>query len=145
MATNRPYGDNAIRVNAMTEGDKRRQAAVENERNLCLGSIYTHLVQEICYERLINSVTVNSFRHDKSSPNKGGRTMKKVKYNTRHSFITAENLVRKMNIGLEKANKMMRATKKKGIIPAVHPITRRYRVDHLDLHTAILARKWYVD
>ena len=89
MSTNRPYGDNAIRVNAMTEGDKRRQAAVEHERKLCLGSIYTHLVQEICYERLINSVTVNSFRHDKSSTNKGGRTMKKVKAYIRKSVITA--------------------------------------------------------
>ena len=27
---------------------------------------------------------------------------------------------------------------------AVNPIIRRYKVDHLDLHTARLAGKWYV-
>ena len=36
--------------------------------------------------------------------------MKNAKSNTRHSVITAEDLARKMNIGLEKSNQMMRAT-----------------------------------
>ena len=61
MVTNRPYGENAIQVNAMTAGDKRRQVGVDHERDLCLGYISRHLVPDICYERLINYVNVNSF------------------------------------------------------------------------------------
>ena len=59
IATNRPYGYNAIRVNAMTSGNKRQRVAVEHVSNLCLVSIYSHLLPEMCYERLINSINVN--------------------------------------------------------------------------------------
>ena len=100
MTSNRPYGDNDIKVNAMIAGDKRRLVEVEHESDLCLGSISSHLVPEICYEILINSVTFNSFRHGKSPPKKVGRTTKKVKAHTRHSVITAEHLERKMDIRL---------------------------------------------
>ena len=100
MASNRPYGDNDIRVNAMTAGDKRRLVEVEDESDLCLGSIYSHLLPYICYERLINYVTVNSLQHVKIPPKKGGRTTKKVKANTRHSVIISEHLAHKMNIEL---------------------------------------------
>ena len=138
MTTNMPYGDNDIQVNAMKTGDKRRQVAVEHESDIHLGFISSHLVPEVCYERLINSVTVNSFQHSKSTPNKEGRTTKKVKANTRHSIITAEHLARNMNIGLERSTQMMTSTTQKGLRIAVHPITRRYIVDHLDLHTVRL-------
>ena len=40
---------------------------------------------------------------------------------------------------------MIIATTQKVIQNTVHPIKRRYRIDHLDLHTSILAGKWYVD
>ena len=70
--------------------------------------------------------------------------MKNIKANSRHYVITAEHLACKMNIGLEKSKHMMRATTQKGILTEVYPITRRYRVYHLDLHTSILAGKWYV-
>ena len=86
-----------------------------HESDLCLGSISSDLVPEICYERLINYVTVNSSRHGKSPPKRGFRTMKEVKANTRHSVIKAEHLASKMNIGLEKAKKMMRTTTQKVI------------------------------
>ena len=61
--------------------------------------------------------------------------MKNVKSNTRHFVITEKHLARKMNIVLEKDNHMMRATAQKGIQTAVHPITRRYMLYLLDLHT----------
>ena len=50
-----------------------------------------------------------------------------------------------MNIGLEKVNQIIIVTTHKVIRTALRPITRWYIVDHLDLHTAILAGKWYVD
>ena len=71
--------------------------------------------------------------------------MKNVKAHTRHSVITEENLARKMKIGSEKAKQMAISTTQKGIRTAVQPITRRYRVYHLDLHTSILSGKWNAD
>ena len=124
MTSNRPYGDNDIKVNAMMAGDKRRLVEVEHESDLCLGSISSHLVPYICYERLIDYVTVNSLKHGKIPPKKGGSTMKKFKSNTRHSVITSEHLARKMNIGLEKDKKMMRATTQKCIRTSLHLIIR---------------------
>ena len=50
-----------------------------------------------------------------------------------------------MNIELEKAKQIMGVTTQKGILTALHLITRQYIVDHLDLHTDILVEKWHVD
>ena len=99
----------------MTAGEKRLRVVVEHDSDLCLGSISSHLVPEICYEMLINYVTVNSLQQGRIHSKKGGITMKKVKSNARHSVITAEHLACKMNIGLEKAKHMMIATTQKGI------------------------------
>ena len=71
--------------------------------------------------------------------------MKKVKVNTRQSVITVEHLARNMDIGLEKAKHIMIEITQKVIKTTVHPITRQYRVYHVDLHTARLAGKCYFD
>ena len=84
----------------MKEDDKRRRVAVEHGSDLCLGYISSHLVPDICYEILINAITVNSLRHGKSPLKKGVRTVKKVKAHIRHSVISAEHLARNINIGL---------------------------------------------
>ena len=106
-------------------GDKRRRVAVYHESNLCLGSISIHLVPEVCYERLVNYVTVNSYQHNKSPPKKAGSTMKKVKYNTRHSGVIAEHLVLNMNTGLGKYKQIIMSKTQKGIQNSIHPITRK--------------------
>ena len=79
MATNRPYRENYVQINSITEGDRRQQVEVEHESDLCLGYIYIHSVPEICYEILVNYVTVNSSRHSKGPPKKSGKTMKSSK------------------------------------------------------------------
>ncbi len=43
-------------------------------------------------------------------------------------------MARTMNIGLDKAKQMLKATTQKGIRTLVDPILRRYRINHLDLH-----------
>ena len=50
-----------------------------------------------------------------------------------------------MNIGLNKTKQMLKATTQKGIRTAVHPIHRRYQVDHIDLYSLRLVGKWYLD
>ena len=73
---------------AIMAGEKIQQVALEHESDLCLVSISRQLIPEVCYERLVNSVTVNSFQHRKIPPKKGVRTMKKVKANTVQYVIT---------------------------------------------------------
>lgn len=67
---------------------------------------------------------------------------------TRHSKVTPEHLARAWNVGLDRAKETLRVTTQKGIRYSIHPIHRRYRVDHL-LHLGLQARRivkqFYVD
>ena len=119
-----------------------------HESDLVLGSICDSLVADRAVERMISAVNVHSVRPRKDGKEKatrGPRTMSKVIANTRHSVITAEHIARTFNIGLNKAKETLRVTTKKGVRTAQYPLTRRYRVDHLNLHRNYLRGKWYVD
>ena len=63
----------------------------------------------------------------------------------RHSPVTAENLSRMWNVGLDTARRTLRATTQQGIRTAIHPITRRYRTDQLHLHRKRLNATFYTD
>ena len=63
----------------------------------------------------------------------------------RHSSITAENLSRKWNIGIDTAKKTLQVTTQRGIRTALHPLHRRYRVDHLHLNRRRLNGSWFTD
>jgi hypothetical protein len=63
----------------------------------------------------------------------------------RHSSVTFENLSRKWNIGLETAKRTLQVTTQRGIRTAVHPLHRRYRVDHLHLNRRRLNGDWFTD
>ena len=52
----------------------------------------------------------------------------------RHSSVNFENLSRMWNIGLETAKRTLQVTTQRGVRTAVHPLHRRYRVDHLHLN-----------
>ena len=63
----------------------------------------------------------------------------------RHSCVTFENLSRKWNIGLETAKQTLQVTTQCGIRTAVHPLHRRYCVDHLHLNRRRLNGDWFAD
>jgi hypothetical protein len=63
----------------------------------------------------------------------------------RHTIVSAETLSKLWNIGLETAQRTLRVTTQNGLRTAVHPITRRYRVDHLHLHRRRLHTTFYTD
>jgi hypothetical protein len=63
----------------------------------------------------------------------------------RHSSVNFENLSRKWNIGLETAKRTLQVTTQRGIRTAVHPLHRRYRVDHLHLNRRRLNGDWFTD
>lgn len=152
MSHNRPYGDIAsVRIEAVwRENRKRKHVPVEYESDLVLGSISGSFVADDAYKHLVSTVQVTyprSKRKDdtKKVARKGPRTLQKVVANTRHSTITPELLVRMHGIGLDKAKQMLAATTQKGVRAATHPINRRYRVNHLNLHANHLKGKWLVD
>jgi hypothetical protein len=63
----------------------------------------------------------------------------------RHSSVTFENLSRKWNIGLETANCTLQVTTQQGVRTAVHPLHRKYWVDHLHLNRRRLNGDWFTD
>jgi len=63
----------------------------------------------------------------------------------RHSSVNYENLSRKWNIGLETAKRTLQVTTQRGVRTAVHPLHRRYRVDHLHLNRRRLNGDWFTD
>jgi hypothetical protein len=76
------------------------------------------------------------------------RVVSEVASSSRHSSATPEHLARAWNIGLEKAKDTLRVTTQKGLRFAIHPIHRRYRVDHLahlGLNVRQITKQVYVD
>ena len=84
-------------------------------------------------QRLIGSVNIaTSFREDTDAL-EDKRRVADVITKERHSRVGPEELARKWNVGLETAKSTLEATTQYGIRTAVHPMTRRVRVDHLSV------------
>jgi hypothetical protein len=56
----------------------------------------------------------------------------------RHYQVSAETVARKFRCDLETAQRTLKTTTQRGVRHAMHPIHRRYRVDHLNLHRQLL-------
>jgi hypothetical protein len=79
---------------------------------------------------------------------KSVRVSEQVASQTRHTRVSPESIARMWNVGLERAKETLRVTTQKGIRFAIHPIHRRYRVDHLlhlGLQTRRIVKQFYVD
>jgi len=63
----------------------------------------------------------------------------------RHSKATPERVAKLFGVGQSKAKRMLRVTTQRGVRTAVHPLTRRYRTDHIHLHRRDLAGRWFMD
>jgi hypothetical protein len=59
--------------------------------------------------------------------------------------VNAETLARKFRCGLETAQRTLKTTTQRGIRQSLHPLHRRYQVDHLDLHRKRLQETFYTD
>ena len=139
---------NMIFVKSLSRKRERDEChGITHESDLVLGSLCDSLVADKAIAKMISAVNVHSVRPRNTGKRvaHGPRTMKKVIANTRHSVITPEHIARTFNIGLNKAKETLRVTTQKGVRTAQYPLTRRYRVDHLNLHRNYLRGKWYVD
>jgi hypothetical protein len=97
-------------------------------------------------ECLISTVNIaTTYRDDIDQWNEQRNNVSSVISNERHSKVSPEEIARKWNVGLQTAKDTMKATTQRGIRTAVHPMTRRVRVDHLHLHRQRLRGTWYTD
>jgi hypothetical protein len=63
----------------------------------------------------------------------------------RHSQVNAETVARKFCCGIETAQRTLKTTTQRGVRHSIHPLHRRYRVDHLNLHRRQLDDTFYMD
>jgi hypothetical protein len=63
----------------------------------------------------------------------------------RHSQVSAETVACKLRCGLETAQRTLTTTTQRGVRNTIHPLHRRYRVDHLNLHRKRLRDVFYMD
>jgi hypothetical protein len=116
--------------------DKRSmKPPYQHESDLMLGSISAGLVAERADERAFDVIMVAGT----------ARSIQGMASRHRHSEITPERISKLFGIGLNKAHQLLRVTTQRGVRMAVNPITRRYRVDHLDLNLNRLKGVWEVD
>ncbi|KAG7369925.1 reverse transcriptase RNA-dependent DNA polymerase [Nitzschia inconspicua] len=112
------------------------QAIRFGESDTVLSNISTTYNEQEMTHRLIGAVNIAcADRRDVDS----------VMSNDRHSKITAEELARTWNIGLQTAKDTMKATTQRGVRTSTRPMNKRVRVDHLDLHVRRMPGTWYCD
>ena len=73
------------------------------------------------------------------------RTIAFVGAKDRHSRVNAETVARRFRCGLETAQWTLKSTTQREVRQLLHPLHRRYRVDHLDLHRKRLQETFYTD
>jgi hypothetical protein len=98
-------------------------------------SVYdtSHMIQ-----RMISSVNVATAHRDEPS-------IAYVGAKDRHSRVTPEAVAKKFRCGLETAQRTLKTTSQRGVRHSIHPLHRRYRVDHLNLHRRRLQDTFYMD
>lgn len=93
--------------------------------------------EQLQLERIIQSVNVDTpSRMDSIS---------ELYSLTRHSQFTPEHVAKIWNVGVGTAKDILATTTQKGVRHAVLPLSRRYRIDHLNLHANYLGGKWTLD
>ncbi len=89
--------------------------------------------------RMVSSVHIATAHRDEAS-------IAFIGAKDRHSRVTPETVARKFRCGLETAQRTLKTTTQRGVRhSAIHPLHRRYCVDHLDLHRKRLHDTFYMD
>jgi len=93
--------------------------------------------EQLQLERAIKSINV-----DYTS---GSVNISQLHSTIRHSQFTPEHISKIWNVGIGIAKDILKTTTQKGVRHAVLPLSRRYRIDHLNLHAHYLSGKWTMD
>lgn len=115
----------------------RNGAAVETKIQIAdtghehLADISPSLIPLELDRRIINSIKVSDITA--------------VITDKRHSEVNPSTIAKKFNVSLETAERTLTMTTQQGIRTALHPMVKRYRVDHLHLNRRKLPGTWYAD
>jgi hypothetical protein len=93
-------------------------------------------------QRLIASVNVASTNTPVA---KDDRKISFIGAKNRHTHVSSEEVARKLRCGMETAKQTLEVTTQRGIWQALHPLHRRYRVDHLNLDRKRINNTFYTD
>jgi hypothetical protein len=109
-----------------------------------LSKLSPMLHEETFCKHLIGSVNVPTAYHDDVDEAAEKHKARVLTWD-KHLKVGPEELSRKWNIGLVTAKATLDVTTQQGVRTAVHPMSRRLRVDHLHLHRPRLKGTWYLD
>ena len=130
----------------------KKPPLLKQETDIHLVRILDWLIEQTMTERLIASVNIKGVNKVKPReeqkpllPNHYSIRVSEIASKTRHSVHSPEEVSRKFNIGIERAKETLKVTTQKGIRHAVHPLHRRYRVDHMQFNRKRLNEKFYCD
>jgi hypothetical protein len=132
-------------IRSVTENEARAQIERYGETDIELGKIScVYDTKEFCYH-LISAVNIATTYRDDINQWNEERRVSSIISNERHSKATPEELASKWNIGLQTAKDTICVMTQRRIRTAVHPMTRRVRVDHLNLHQQRQKGTWFAD
>ena len=124
-----PWDPKGVDLRSICKTTSHHQFHIEHETDLIMGQLSTCYTQDPSEERVLSKVYTKSVSTR----------------DTRHSKVTPAEVSRTLGIGLETATKTLNMTTQRGIRTAIHPITRRYRVDHLALNRKRLNDTFHTD
>ena len=127
------------------ENEARTQIEHYGETDIELGKISCMYDTKDFCDHLISAVNIAMTYRDDIDQWNEERRVSSIISNEGHSKVTPEELASKWNIGLQTAKDTIHVTTQRGIRTPVHPMTRRVRVDHLNLHRKRLKGTWFTD
>ena len=114
-----------------------------SETAAVLGKVSPSLDPRHLHSLYSSAVTVSAAATGTNNTVPGAVSIAGTITSERHSSLTPENLASKWNIGLDTAKRAIQVTTQRGVRTAIHPLHRRYRVDHLHLNRRRLNGDWY--
>jgi hypothetical protein len=96
-------------------------------------------------KRLVASVNVATHIRTQEPVGHDNRKISFIGARNRHTHVSAEEVARKLRCGLDTAKQTLKVTTQRGVRQALHPLHRRYRVDHLNLNRKRINDTFYTD
>jgi hypothetical protein len=137
------HGMTSQQIHSIMSDETKAQIEQYGETDIKLGKISCIYSPKDFCERLVSAVNIATTYHDDVDQWENERKVSSVVTNDRHSKFMAEELAQKWNIGIQTAKDTIQVTTQRGIRTAIHPMTKRLRVDHLNLHRQRLRGTWY--
>ena len=113
------------------------KATAAHDNNVYLSSISAALNTRMMLQELVSSIDVPSLTETTK--------LSSVNRNNRHATLSADQLAKNWRINRSTALDTINATTQASRRQAIHPLTRRYRTDLMQMKHRRLSDRWYTD